>query len=84
MIIENLSDVGSNHVDSTQLIKWATDGGFVTVPCYHDTCMPAVPNLMAITGFPTNVLIGRDFVIKSRNTGYSPTTLEQQIVQGLK
>lgn len=82
VILENLSDFGTHKVVPQDQVKWAADAGFKTVPCLHDT--NDLPTLYQITGYPTNILIGRDFKIRARQTGYSPYTVENMIVQGLK
>lgn len=82
VILENLSDFGTHKVTKDDMIKWAKDAGFTTVPVLHDT--NDLPNLYKLTGYPTNIVIGRDFKIKSRQTGYSPYTVEQAIIKGLK
>ncbi len=82
VILEIVSDFGTNHVNAAQLTSWAADAGFTTVPALHDT--NDVPTLYQITGFPTNFLIGRDFKIQAVQVGYSPYTVEQMIVKGLK
>lgn len=82
VIIENLSDFGTHKVTTQDLLKWAADGGITTVPVTHDT--NDLPTQYKITGYPTNILIGRDFKIKARQTGYSPYTVENMIIQGLK
>lgn len=81
-IIEVVSDFGTNHVNAAQLTQWATEAGFTTVPALHDT--NDVPTMYQITGFPTNVLISRDFKIQAVQVGYSPYTVEQMILKGLK
>ncbi len=82
VILENLSDFGTHKVTSQDMVKWAQDGGLTTVPVTHDT--NDLPTLAAITGYPTNILIGRDFKVKSRQVGYSEYTVRNMVAQGMK
>ena len=82
VILEVVSDFGTNKVSAAQLASWAAEAGFTSVPALHDT--NDVPSLYQITGFPTNFLIGRDFKIQAMQVGYSPYTVEQMIIKGLK
>jgi uncharacterized repeat protein (TIGR02543 family) len=82
VILENLSDFGTHKVTSQDMTTWASDGGLTTVPVTHDT--NDVPTLCAITGFPTNFIIGRDFKVKARQVGYSEYTVRNMVAQGMK
>jgi len=82
VILENLSDFGTHKVSSQDMVKWASDGGLTTVPVLHDT--NDLPTLAKITGYPTNILIGRDFKIKARQVGYSEYTVRNMVAQGMK
>jgi len=82
VILENLSDFGTHKVTSQDMVKWAADGGLTTVPVVHDT--NDLPTMAKITGYPTNILIGRDFKIKTRQVGYSEYTVRNMVAQGMK
>jgi thiol-disulfide isomerase/thioredoxin len=82
VILENLSNVGTNVVTAAELTEWATNAGITTVPVLHDS--NDVPTLYALTAFPTNILIGKDYTILAIQSGYNQTEVTAMITQGLQ